>query len=104
MALVGGRMLLERDTEFALLHKLLRRADGGAGHTVVISGEAGIGKSALARAFLRTAGGTARILRGACEDLSIAEQFVLASAVNKPIILLDGSDRLNEVRLDRWRK
>lgn len=36
-------------------------------------------------------------------DLSIAEQFVLASAVNKPIILLEGSDRLNEVRLDRWR-
>lgn len=37
------------------------------------------------------------------KDLSIAEQFVLASAVNKPIILLEGSDKLNEVRLDRWR-
>ena len=37
------------------------------------------------------------------KDLSTAEQFVLASAVNKPIILLEGSDRLNEVRLDRWR-
>jgi len=36
-------------------------------------------------------------------ELSIAEQFVLASAVNKPIILLEGSARLNEVRLDRWR-
>lgn len=37
------------------------------------------------------------------KDLSIAEQFILASAVNKPIILLEGSDRLNAVRLDRWR-
>jgi hypothetical protein len=37
------------------------------------------------------------------KDLSVAEQFVLASAVNKPIILLPGSERLNEVRLDRWR-
>ncbi len=37
------------------------------------------------------------------KDLTIAEQFVLASAVNKPIILLEGSDKLNEVRLDRWR-
>ena len=37
------------------------------------------------------------------KDLTTAEQFVLASAVNKPIILLEGSDRLNEVRLDRWR-
>ncbi|MEO0671855.1 MAG: transglycosylase domain-containing protein, partial [Pseudomonadota bacterium] len=35
-------------------------------------------------------------------DLTTAEQFVLASAVNKPIILLPGSDRLNRVRLDRW--
>ncbi len=35
--------------------------------------------------------------------LSTAEQFVLASAVNKPIILLEGSKRLNQVRLDRWR-
>jgi penicillin-binding protein 1A len=37
------------------------------------------------------------------KDLTVAEQFVLASAVNRPIILLDGSERLNAVRLDRWR-
>ncbi|MCV0368234.1 MULTISPECIES: transglycosylase domain-containing protein [Filomicrobium] len=37
------------------------------------------------------------------KDLSVAEQFILASAVNKPIILLEGSERLNAVRLDRWR-
>ena len=37
------------------------------------------------------------------KDLTIAEQYVLASAVNKPIILLDGSEKLNAVRLDRWR-
>ncbi len=36
-------------------------------------------------------------------NLTIAEQLVLASAVNKPIILMSGSDKLNEVRLDRWR-
>lgn len=47
---------------------------------------------------------TSRIVFGKeASDLSIAEQFVLASAVNKPIILMEGSDRLNEVRLDRWR-
>lgn len=37
------------------------------------------------------------------KDLSIAEQYVLASAVNKPIMLLPGNDKTNEVRLDRWR-
>ncbi|MCB1485703.1 MAG: transglycosylase domain-containing protein, partial [Hyphomicrobiaceae bacterium] len=47
---------------------------------------------------------TSRIVFGKeAKDLSIAEQFVLASAVNRPIILLEGNDRLNEVRLDRWR-
>ncbi len=47
---------------------------------------------------------TSRIVFGKeAKDLSIAEQFVLASAVNKPIILLEGSERLNAVRQSRWR-
>ena len=47
---------------------------------------------------------TSRIVFGKeTADLSIAEQFVLASAVNRPIILMEGSERLNAVRLDRWR-
>jgi len=47
---------------------------------------------------------TSRIVFGKeAADLSTAEQFVLASAVNRPIILLEGSERLNAVRLDRWR-
>jgi membrane peptidoglycan carboxypeptidase len=47
---------------------------------------------------------TSRIVFGKeAKELSTAEQFVLASAVNKPIILLPGNDRLNEVRLDHWR-
>ncbi len=47
---------------------------------------------------------TSRIVFGKeASRLTAAEQFVLASAVNKPIILLPGSDKLNEVREDRWR-
>ncbi len=47
---------------------------------------------------------TARVLFGKeAKDLTTAEQYVLASAVNKPVILLEGNERLNEVRLDRWR-
>ncbi len=47
---------------------------------------------------------TSRVIFGKeASDLSIAEQFVLASAVNKPIIVLEGSEKLNAVRLDRWR-
>jgi len=47
---------------------------------------------------------TSRVVFGKdASELSVAEQFVLASAVNKPIILLKGDARLNAVRLDRWR-
>ncbi len=47
---------------------------------------------------------TSRVVFGKdASELSMAEQFVLASAVNKPIILLSGDERLNKVRLDRWR-
>lgn len=47
---------------------------------------------------------TARVVFGKeAKDLTVAEQFVLASAVNKPIILLGGGDRIDAVRLDRWR-
>ncbi len=47
---------------------------------------------------------TARVVFGKeAKDLSIAEQLVLASAVNKPIILLDGNERLNAARDETWR-
>lgn len=47
---------------------------------------------------------TSRVVFGKeSSELSIAQQFVLASAVNKPIILLPGDARMNAVRLDRWR-
>lgn len=47
---------------------------------------------------------TSRIVFGKeASRLTAAEQFVLASAVNKPIILMPGSEKLNEVREDRWR-
>lgn len=37
-------------------------------------------------------------------ELSRAEQYVLAAAVNQPIILLEGNDRLNRYRLASWRR
>lgn len=47
---------------------------------------------------------TSRIIFGKpAKDLTIAEQYTLASSVNKPIILLKGSNKLNKVRDDRWR-
>ena len=66
-------MLLEREKQLAILEQALAKVAKGRGQTVLISGEAGIGKSSLTRAFLKANGANARIVKGACEDFSIAE-------------------------------
>ncbi|MER8632058.1 AAA family ATPase [Mesorhizobium opportunistum] len=66
-------MLLERQTQLEHLDGLLAEAMRGHGHVAALSGEAGAGKSALVEAFIAEAGERARILRSACEDLSIPD-------------------------------
>jgi DNA-binding CsgD family transcriptional regulator/tetratricopeptide (TPR) repeat protein len=61
--------LLERDAELRRLRETLRGAGQGRGSVVLVSGEAGIGKTSLVRAFAREASGSARVLVGACDDL-----------------------------------
>src|SRR4051812_37305445 len=63
--------LLERSDELAILDEATRRAAGGVGSVMLISGEAGIGKSALlAHAFGSDVAGAVRVLWGACDPLS----------------------------------
>ncbi|MDX2259321.1 MAG: transglycosylase domain-containing protein [Hyphomicrobiaceae bacterium] len=70
--------------EWAANHLWLAQRTGGASlHGIELASQIVFGKEA--------------------RELSTAEQFVLASAVNKPIILMGGSEKLNAVRLDRWR-
>jgi DNA-binding CsgD family transcriptional regulator/tetratricopeptide (TPR) repeat protein len=61
--------LLERDAELRRLREALRGAVQGRGSVVLVSGEAGIGKTSLVRAFTREAATDARVLVGACDDL-----------------------------------
>jgi len=61
--------LLERDHCFAQLSELLRTTTTGNGRTVLISGEAGMGKTALVEQFVSQHCSTARRLWGACEAL-----------------------------------
>ena len=66
-------MLVDREKQLSILEKALAVVAEGRGQSVLISGEAGIGKSSLTRAFLKANGANARIVKGACEDFSIAE-------------------------------
>ncbi|HVC73269.1 MAG TPA: AAA family ATPase, partial [Mycobacteriales bacterium] len=64
--------LLERDAHLDALRAALERARRGRGSIVLVSGEAGIGKSSLLAEFADRAAGHARLFRGSCEDLVTA--------------------------------
>ena len=63
-------MLLERDEPLAALEAALGRARDGRGHTFLVGGEAGIGKTTLLESFAAERTGGARVLWGACEALA----------------------------------
>ncbi|NNC93213.1 MAG: AAA family ATPase [Acidimicrobiia bacterium] len=62
--------LLERDADLGELESALLAARAGRGSLVLVSGEAGIGKTQLVREFTHRHGESTRILWGGCDDLS----------------------------------
>jgi DNA-binding CsgD family transcriptional regulator len=66
----GTGVLLEREGLLAELCAALARAETGDGHLVLVSGEAGIGKTALVRRFSDEAGGATTALWGGCDPLA----------------------------------
>jgi DNA-binding CsgD family transcriptional regulator len=65
-----GAGLLERAEQLALLHEALTAvADGEGGRTVLVVGEAGIGKTSLLREFGDGLAGSARVLWAGCDHL-----------------------------------
>src|SRR3954471_8320013 len=64
--------LLERDVQLDGLRAALERARQGRGSVVLVSGEAGIGKTSLLLEFAERSSGRARVFRGTCEDLVTA--------------------------------
>ena len=63
--------LLERDAALAALAESRDAAARGEGRVVFVTGEPGIGKTALITRFAGDLGAEARVLRGTCDDLSI---------------------------------
>ena len=64
-----ARELLERSAAMATLAQALRSAADGRGRVVLLTGEAGIGKSTVLRAFRRSIPRGVRVLTGGCDDL-----------------------------------
>ena len=63
--------LLERDEALAALAEALDAAGRGEGRAVLVTGEAGIGKTALVTRFVRGLSPGTRVLAGTCDDLAI---------------------------------
>jgi ATP/maltotriose-dependent transcriptional regulator MalT len=61
--------LLERDSELATLREAAAGAAARRGAVVLVSGEAGIGKSSLVHAWADDPGADARVMVGWCDDL-----------------------------------
>ena len=62
--------LLERSEQLRVLAAAARAADQGRGSVVLVSGEAGVGKTSLVRAFHSWVPAGSRVLTGYCDALS----------------------------------
>jgi DNA-binding CsgD family transcriptional regulator/tetratricopeptide (TPR) repeat protein len=67
--------LIERDEPLAALARHLAEAADGSGRFVVVRGDAGIGKTALVRAFLRRCPAEVEILAGASDGISTPQPY-----------------------------
>ncbi|MGB8982204.1 MAG: AAA family ATPase, partial [Anaerolineales bacterium] len=61
--------LIEREQQLRKLADAWGQVRAGKGRTVLVSGEAGIGKTSLIECFVAEQGRSARVLWGACDDL-----------------------------------
>jgi DNA-binding CsgD family transcriptional regulator len=67
---VSERALVERESQLAMLHEAFGSAERRRGRAVLLAGEAGAGKSALAAALLDDLERRARVVRSYCQDIA----------------------------------
>lgn len=90
--------MIGRDAELAWLDGLLDEARAGMPRTVVIGGEAGIGKSRLIHEFAQRTGESARVLVGQCVDLgAVAAPYAPIKAALRALVAEIGAERALEI-------
>ena len=84
-------VLIGRAVEFALLEEQLRQATEGTGRAVLVTGDAGIGKSRLVAELVTRAGaGGAQVLTGACAEGELTASFLpFVEAIGNHLALPD---------------
>jgi predicted ATPase len=93
--------LLERDSPLRDLGESLQEATAGRGRIALVSGEAGIGKTALVEVFLAGHRTEVRLLRGQCDALFTpqprAPLYDIAHQTNGGLLEL-----VHRRTIDRW--
>ncbi len=94
-----GRRILEREDELTQLTALVQAAAAGDGSVVLVSGEAGIGKSSVVQAVRGLLPAEGRMLVGHCDDLATARvlgpfrDLIGSVGPDWTAALSDGADR-----------
>lgn len=89
--------MVGRDADLSRLNERLDEVRAGAPFTVIIGGEAGIGKTRLVREFQRGLPADVRLLAGQCVDLgSVAAPYAPVKAALRTLIADIGPERVLE--------
>ncbi|HEX6366330.1 MAG TPA: AAA family ATPase, partial [Agromyces sp.] len=89
--------MIGRDADLARLNERLDEVRAGAPFTVIIGGEAGIGKTRLIREFQAGLPDDVRLLAGQCVDLgSVAAPYSPVKTAIRTLIAEEGAERVLE--------
>ena len=77
--------LLERDKQLAQLTHWHEASEARGGCVVLVTGEAGIGKTATVREFIRRRGAAVRVLWGSCDPLSTPQPLGPLADVSRQV-------------------
>lgn len=78
-------LLVERDKQLAQLTRWHEASAGRAGSVVLVTGEAGIGKTAVVSEFIRRCGAAIRVLWGTCDPLSTPQPLGPLADVSRQV-------------------
>lgn len=97
MVTMSAPAMIGRDADLSRLEERLDEVRAGAPFTVIIGGEAGIGKTRLIREFERRLPADVRLLAGQCVDLgSVAAPYAPVKTALRTLIAEEGAERVLE--------